>query len=281
MFIYSVLDLFVFSLCCLRDGISAENDLAGTAKMLLRSVAVPISGGGYWFVTVYAMIMILLPLINPFLHQLSKRGFLLFLLFSWFFWYIIASTGSPFFQLQKGLFFYAMGAYFQLFYTKKDNKPGRLLLVFIVFLIFGGVLAYRSAVLGSLGELGIRGKIVLELDKLIDIGIVVPACAVSLFLCFHSMKIKTEETINALAATTFGVYLLHDSVVGRELIWNTVFKVDTVLYQSHWFPVLAIVVVFAVFFACAAFDYMRILFIEPRMVRTANRILNKIKEYMF
>ena len=155
-------------------------------------------------------------------------------------------------------------------------------MVFIVFLIFGGVLVFCSAVIGTIGELNdIKVKIVLELVKLIEVGIVVPVCAVSLFLCFHSMEMKVSETINTLASTTFGVYLLHDSTVGRELIWNTVFKVDTVLYQSNWFPVLAIVVVFAVFFSCAAFDYIRILYVEPRMVRTANHILDRIKEYVF
>lgn len=104
---YGIISLVVFIVlklsCFSYDGLSF-NALAG----IMRTIILPGTGGDYWFISVYAFVVILMPMINPLLQKLNKEGFYQFLLFFWLFWYSLAVFFRvPYYNLQKGLFFIA------------------------------------------------------------------------------------------------------------------------------------------------------------------------------
>ena len=92
-------------------------------------------------------------------------------------------------------------------------------------------------------------------DGMIFNGIIIVGCAVSLFLVFVSANAYSNATINAIAKSTFGVYLLHDNMY-RDFIWDNLLKIST-KFQNLFFPIIAIGIVVLIFISCSLIDYIR------------------------
>ena len=78
-------------------------------------------------------------------------------------------------------------------------------------------------------------------------------CAIELFLAMSQSKPFYSKLINGIAATSFGIYLIHDNFLIRPFLWGTLFNsaayVGTPLYFVHLF-----VSVIIVFTGCALID---------------------------
>ena len=64
-----------------------------------------------------------------------------------------------------------------------------------------------------------------------------------------------NKTINTIAKSTFGIYLLHDNMY-RNFIWGDLLKMPD-HFQSALFPVIAVGNVIFIFVSCFLIDYMR------------------------
>lgn len=91
------------------------------------------------------------------------------------------------------------------------------------------------------------------------------------FLWFKGLELPYSKAINAISATTFGVFLIHThSDFMRSWLWGSggIFDVRY-LYQTCGPLELALRCAFAVVFvfaACSACDMLRIRFLEPRFM---------------
>ena len=65
----------------------------------------------------------------------------------------------------------------------------------------------------------------------------------------------------------YGVYLISDSIVLREFIWNNIWRVNLQYKQSN-FALLAMISIVGTVVVCGLIDYTRILFIEPWLRKT-------------
>lgn len=84
--------------------------------------------------------------------------------------------------------------------------------------------------------------------------------AVCLFLFFKNLKIPHNEAINTIAASAFGVLLIHaNSDAMRQWLWGDVF--DNAGNYSHTFPRVFLVLL-GVYVACTLIDMLRIRVIE-------------------
>lgn len=101
-----------------------------------------------------------------------------------------------------------------------------------------------------------------------------PLCACCLFIFFLSFSFSSK-LVNGLGATTFGIYLIHESILS-SFIWNGVFKVSEI-WLSSYFPLLAMLDVAMLFVACSLMDYIRIRFFEMLMLKNINKIEIKMK----
>lgn len=262
----------------------SEFSPAAKIGLLLRHIFMPVSSC-WWFVSAYVLLVLTAPRINQLLANLNKAGFIRLLLVTWFFWYscqLVLDGGYA--PLGRAFFFYLLGAYCRLFRADEQERPKIRHIVLFVFcwLVFV-ICSFCSA---ELGKLSLKTATTLQaIEKCVLTGlqscILTPLCAWSLFVFFARLKTRPSRLINTVAATTFGVYLLHDSSVGRQLIWNGILHVSYWQFPSPYFPLLALADIVAVFAVCSALDGLRLRFIEPKLTAWAEKKIARAKERYF
>lgn len=99
------------------------------------------------------------------------------------------------------------------------------------------------------------------------LAVLVGVCA---FLFFKNVKIKYNAFLNAVAATTFGILMIHANCDAmRRFLWQDVCQ-NVKMYDSQFMPLIAIGCVCAVFCVCSFIDWLRIQFLEkPFMKKVA------------
>jgi hypothetical protein len=89
---------------------------------------------------------------------------------------------------------------------------------------------------------------------------------ISGFLFFKRLKMGYSKTINTIAASTFGVLMIHaNSNTMRQWLWHDVFN-NVGTYETGNVVVHAIVCVVAIYTICTVTDIVRIRFIEKPML---------------
>lgn len=101
--------------------------------------------------------------------------------------------------------------------------------------------------------------------------------AVSTFLWFKNLKIKNSKLINTIAASSFGVLLIHaNSDTMRQWLWKD--TVDCVgHYDAPYYWLYAIGCVLLIYIICTAIDYIRIKTIETPILNFAEKLCLWIK----
>lgn len=102
--------------------------------------------------------------------------------------------------------------------------------------------------------------------------------SVTTFMWFKDLQIKNYSWINTVGATTFGILLIHaNSSSIMKFIWVDTFDVVGHLNES-WLTSLAYAVAISliVFLACSFIDWLRIKFIEERLLNVFENIFNKL-----
>ena len=87
-------------------------------------------------------------------------------------------------------------------------------------------------------------------------------CGFSSFMFFKNLHIKPSKFINAVSATTFGVFLIHsNSATMRTWLWKDLLD-NCGAFVSKWMPLHAVGSVIGIFIVCATIDYVRIVCLE-------------------
>ena len=254
-------------------GMAGKNLLA----YLARAVLIPITSTCWWFVAVYVFLMLLSPVVNRFLLSLNRRGFLWLLLLGWALWYAAAQVlGTEFFDLQKALFFYSLGAYLRLWGRKVSAQGLKDVLAALLGWGAAACCFYLDGEL-ALGRGPFGGELAAKGVALLENGFAVPLCAFGLFRLFSLSEMGVKPGVNRLAATTFGVYLLHDSLIARPLIWYSLLKPAERQYPSAAYPLRALLTILGLFLLCAGLDYLRLHFLEPGALKKAEAVKEKLK----
>lgn len=79
--------------------------------------------------------------------------------------------------------------------------------------------------------------------------------SVFLFIGFKDLQVKQSRVINAVAGTTFGIYLIHDNNYIRPFLWKTLLK-GSEYYNSGFLFLHAGASILAVFCGCALIDFL-------------------------
>ena len=99
----------------------------------------------------------------------------------------------------------------------------------------------------------------------------VTLCAWCVFHLFEEMRTDCKPAVNRTAATTFGIYLIHDSLIIRPLLWYGWLQVGERQYPSPLMPLYAVLTVAGIFALCSLLDRLRQRLAEPAMLRLADR----------
>lgn len=213
----------------------------------------PISSGQWWFATTYIVLAVLSPGLNYIIQKSDEFIFLVLFIYVWL--YVFGNIGSIQYQeVQLAIFFYMLGAYWAKhgidFFALKNMK---------INILLAGMTWIISTVICYFSALSVAHIVSPLFEKICDgvqIAVIVPIEVVLIFSIFDHITLNST-VINKIAAHTFGIYLIHDSLVGRDLLWDTVFKVGTYQYGSRFFALLAPITIVTVFIICGLIDHVR------------------------
>ena len=94
----------------------------------------------------------------------------------------------------------------------------------------------------------------------------------TIFLLFQNIDIGTNIYINKIASTTFGIYLIHDNMFLKQIIWLKLINANR--FYNIKLIFISILGIFLVFFICALIDY----FIENTILLKVNNKIDVLCE---
>lgn len=246
-------------------------------KYVVYSLAPFFSNKGYWFVTIYLLLYMMIPFVNAGLWHLKRRQYLCVLGVLFFLWSVLPRTYGAFFGIpgyglsELGWFMlvYSAGAYLRL-YPVKTLRRRRL--TFPLWLITAAIMIGAKALLETgLSVTGRKGMLIgAALGFITDTSLFGPMAFLFAFLSFavfRQVKVKPLKIIYLVSASTFGVYLIHDSAWFRSFVWERMFNISG-FAGAPYFIALVFAVMLAVFASCAAIDILRKRFIETPLFRS-------------
>lgn len=99
--------------------------------------------------------------------------------------------------------------------------------------------------------------------------------SVASFMFFKDLKMKHHKWINTIAASTFGVLLIHaNSDTMRQWLWKDMLRNAERYYMADA-CLYALIAVLGVFAICIVIDYVRIHTVEKWMFRVIDKYLVK------
>lgn len=229
VFTYSVVFFLLFAFYA-----GANHDFIHVASSFL-----PFIFNQYWFFTDYLIIMILSPVINAGLNNISQRQYALMLVFMFTIWFVIPSFSPFIFQrvititsieLILLLFFYALGAYFAKYSNPFFEKSTNGFCLFSISMLamaacittiqWWGATTHNVQVFASWSQMRHLNSVWQVFN------------AMGLFLFFKNMDFGSHYWVNKIASATFGVYLIHDNKFVRDFLWHHVFSASNYMQLS-------------------------------------------------
>jgi len=236
------------------------------------------------FTTAYILFFCFIPFVNILVKNMSKKQHGLLILLSLTIYTILPSFFATLISFNYITWFtiiYLMGAYIRLYPTEKMNSAkftGGLAIASLflswlsVIVCFYATKILPDSIVAKLcsryGSVNIPYFFVADSNKILAV-----FTAVSCFLFFKNAKLKYNKCINRVAASCFGVFLIHaNSSSMRNWLWGDVCR--NVKYINSPYVILhAVFVVLAVYSICTVIDMLRIKFIEKTFFKGLDKYL--------
>lgn len=229
-----------------------------TIKAILESLF-PILLSKYWFMTTYVFMYLLIPFMNKMLLNLNRGqalalatiGIVILIPGSFVYGHLMSSW------LIKFCIAYCLGALirrYKLLGQERVILAGKRLLIIslLVDLLASFSCSYLAFRLHSI-------TFITYIKSIVAQGITVFSflTALGLFIVIGAKKVSYNKLINSVAATTFGIYLIHDNVYMEQLLWVKILHMKAWATQSVtaiFYVVLVCCVVFAI---CSLLEFIR------------------------
>ena len=231
-------------------------------KSLILSL-IPVSQIGLNFTSCFIVFWLFIPFINVLVNNINECQHIRLILLC-FFIYIIFGTLHlvTFNYVSWFIVLYFIASYIRL-YPK---------LIFAKTKLWGGLM-FASVVLSAVSVIAgawLGTKINSNLtyffvtDSNTFLAVVVGVCS---FLFFKNIKVRYNKVINTIAASTFGVLLIHaNSDTMRQWLWKDLLDVVG-HYKYSLMPLYSICCVLVIFVFCIVIDIIRINLIEKPFFR--------------
>lgn len=250
-----------------------------TSKEILKGIA-PILFGENWFVSCYIIFFCFVPYLNGFLKSLDKNKYLLLLLMVFVFFVLLPTVKiKTYFNSAEIVYFafvYAIGVYIRLYFKDKinneyHNKYRNICLLILLLTLIS---------ISTLEIIGIvTNKVVFIKQSQYFVKLFSIPLAVAMFLSFATMKPFFNRYVNIVAGTVLGVYLIHENIFLRRIIWDYILpNVDYIM--SNWYVLFYIVKIVSVFIVGSVIDLLRKRYIEPLMVSIIDKKFGVVSEYI-
>lgn len=247
-----------------RIVIAAVFWMTGYEKISLTGILdtlIPVREISDGFTGAYLVFFLFIPFLNILVRNLTERQHLRLLALLAFL-YVFFGTFRPVFSVAMNYVswfavLFLAAAYIRRYPKKFFEGTGRWGIIAGCFMLLSAL----SVIAGAFVSKRI-GKTYYYV-AVTDCNTLLAVCTgLSLFLFFRNLRMKPNRFINAVAATTFGVFCIHAcSDTMRQWLWRDTLKnIEYFTRPAGWLHIIWAVA--AVFTACALADALRIRFIE-------------------
>ena len=266
VFFYSVLSYIV----------ACSIEVTCLVKKDFIEALLPITSNQYWYFTAYIIIFFMSPAINIAFERLDKMYILIIMAGLLYFFSIMPVLGyySVISNDRIGVMvlLYAIGAYIRKYHSEKSRVSLRIELfvtIILLILISSCIIFYdKFSILQSF--FGDRFSLVWGIEKT---PIIIFSTVV--FLVFKNLNIGSHSIINWIAASAFGVYLIHMNNWTTNIIWDKICRTKD-YYQSLNMIAHVLICCVLIYIICTGIDKVRIYIIERPLEKAACNI-SKIK----
>lgn len=232
-------------------------------KTMIKSL-IPVSSVGTGFSSAYLVFYLFIPFINILINGMNKKQHLLLMGLCVAVYSVLATLIIPvtFNYVTWFGVIYLIGAYIRKYpetWFSSKRLWGCLAAASLI-------LSWLSVVAGNIVDImtGLRFEYYFVVDLNKPMALITAVCA---FMYFKNLNIGYSKFINTVAASAYGVLLIHaNSDAMRQWLWKDVLN-NTGMYDSMWLPVHAICSVIGIYIICTVIDIMRIRFVENPLFR--------------
>ncbi len=238
----------------------------------LLTLLIPFKTISNGFTSCYLFFFLFIPFLNILVRNMNEKQHVKLLILSVFMYVIVGSVPGFGIVMNYVTWFsviYFIASYIRM-YDKKIFNNTLFWGVSTLVILFVSVLSVvvLSAVVG-------RGFhfFLSDSNKILAV-----ALAISSFLFFKNLKMKNSRFINTVAASAFGVLMIHaNSNAMRQWLWVDLLH-NVEMYYSEWLIVHAFGSVIGIYIVCTAIDFLRIRFIEKPVFKLLDKPLTRLTD---
>ena len=233
----------------------------------------PISTVGDGFTTAFILFYLTIPFLNVLIRNLNQKSHFLLVclsIFTYTLWDLVPTIVVHYNYITWFIILYFISSYIRLYPDPKYNSNTSFWAKTTMGLI---VIAMMSVLYISYNQGENPFRFVADTNAILALLI-----GISSFMLFKNLKIKQNKFINTVAASTFGVLLIHaNSDAMRQWLWVDTLK-NTTFFTSEYLWLHALLSVVGVFTICILIDILRIRFIEKSLFNSAiyKKMIDKI-----
>lgn len=244
----------------------------GLVKSLL-----PIASVGTNFTGCYLLFYLTIPFLNILIRNMTERQHVLLVVLLLFIYTILGTL--PKFSVTMNyvtwfIVLYFISSYIRCYPKKifESKKVWGLSLLAITLISALSIVACTW--LGTKTNSSMTFYFVSDSNRILAL-----ATGVCAFMFFKNLTFKSKF-INTIAASTFGVLLIHaNSDVMRRWLWKDLLNVQG-MYSSVWLPVHAVGSVLAIFAVCTLIDFLRLQLLEKPFIKFFHQRFEAIDRYI-
>lgn len=242
----------------------------------LLATVLPIYGTGTGFLGSYLVFYLFIPFLNILIRGMDEKTHLVLILLS-------LTVGSVLQTLLKApiaftyvgwfMVLYVIASYIRLYPKEIFNNKRIWGCATIVMLVLSWVSVIWGAwMYNKTGTPFIYYHFVDDVHKILAVGTAIVA-----FLCFKNLKIKNNVVINKIAASAFGVLMIHANCDSMRIwLWRDLLDNIGAYYSNHY-VIHAIVSVIMIYIVTTLIDILRIQFIEKPFFKVYDCIIKSEK----
>lgn len=228
------------------------------------------------FTSAYIVLFLLIPFINIFIKNISKRQHLTILAILLFIYTILGNIPIIHVSLNYVSWFfivYLIGSYLRLYPTKLSTNKKFWCFTFISTTFLSILSVILGLVIHQTDKTFFVYYFVADSNKILAV-----ITSISVLMFFKNLNIKYNKYINWLAASTFGVLLIHaHGPIMRRWLWNDLFK-NPQMYGETSLPLHAVCATLIVYISCIIIDKLRIYLIEQPLFSKLSSVIKKTKK---
>lgn len=244
-------------------------------KISIVTVLTPITSVTWWFASSFLLLLLLSPMINTVIHNLNEVSFLELIICCLIFWSVIpAIVPAMDGIINTGWLFttYLVGAYIKLYPHHFSAKASRYFLIALLCYVILLATAFWIDEGGLLSAIGIDANPIEHSNRQLTFAI-----AFFVFIGISKVGMDRHRFINALAATAFGIYLLHVHPLAVQHLYTDVFDIVPLAYEAV-LPLYVLLMFVSIFSVCALIDYARLFILDKHLLKNLRPWVSSIRD---